>query len=76
MFVVVLESPLVAGTGRIKTVAVLDGMKSDAVSTGWRSSRFVLVAVTRRERFRSRLVGARSFSMQVGRSVLTLLLSK
>jgi hypothetical protein len=34
MFVVVLERALlVAGTGRIKTVAVLDGMKSGAISS-------------------------------------------
>jgi hypothetical protein len=75
----------VAGTGRMKTIVVLDGMKSSAVpdwmksgavSTGRQSGRFVLVTVTWRKHSRSPLAGACSFLMQVGRPVLTRSLSK
>jgi hypothetical protein len=67
--------PLVSGTGRMKTVAVLDVMKSGAVPdrmksgadlTGRRSGRIVLVTVKWHEHSRSWLAGARSFLMQVG----------
>jgi hypothetical protein len=67
MFVALKGPPLVAGTDRIKTVAVLDKMKSGAVSTWRRSGRFVLVSVTRRERSRSRLELAASRCRSVGR---------
>jgi hypothetical protein len=47
MFVVVLgKASASSSTGRIKTVAVMGGMKSGVVSTGRQSERLVLVAVT------------------------------
>jgi hypothetical protein len=76
MFVVVLERAAASSSYRQDQDRRCTVMKNGAVSTGRRSGQFVSVAVTRCERPRSQLSGARSFSMQVCRSVLTRSLSK